>query len=62
MQLFVDMDGVLADFNAHHEAVLGVRPAERLDDAGWSKVRAVKERRRLVAESVSLGHHGLVLG
>jgi beta-phosphoglucomutase-like phosphatase (HAD superfamily) len=31
MQLFVDMDGVLADFDRHHETVFGAR-ADTLTD------------------------------
>ena len=40
MQLFVDMDGVLADFDAHHEAVFGVRSDKLADNVDWSAVRA----------------------
>jgi hypothetical protein len=43
VQLFVDMDGVLADFDAHHEAVLGVRSDKQLDNVDWDRVRAVKD-------------------
>ncbi len=43
MQIFVDMDGVLADFDAHYEAVLGVRPDKITDNVDWSAVRAVKD-------------------
>lgn len=39
-KLFVDMDGVLADFDAHHEAVFGVRASKLLDNVDWKKVRA----------------------
>jgi hypothetical protein len=42
-QLFVDMDGVLADFDAHHEAVFGVRSDKRLDNVDWAAVRKVKD-------------------
>ena len=42
MQIFVDMDGVLADFGSHHEAVLGWRPSTYLDNGDWSAVRAVE--------------------
>jgi hypothetical protein len=39
VQLFVDMDGVLADFDAHHEAVFGVRSSTLTDIVDWSRVR-----------------------
>jgi hypothetical protein len=39
-QLFVDMDGVLADFNAHYESVFGVRPCKVADNVDWAAVRA----------------------
>ena len=42
-QIFCDMDGVLADFDAHHEAVFGVRPDKRLDNVDWGAVRGVKD-------------------
>lgn len=42
MQIFVDMDGVLADFDSHHEAVFGVRPCKQADNVDWQAVRAVK--------------------
>jgi hypothetical protein len=40
-QVFVDMDGVLADFDAHHEAVFGARPDKLVDSVDWGAVRAV---------------------
>ena len=40
MQLYVDMDGVLADFDAHHESVFGFRSDKLLDNVDWKKVRA----------------------
>lgn len=40
MQLFVDMDGVLADFDSGHEAAFGIRPCKQNDDVDWQKVRA----------------------
>jgi hypothetical protein len=43
VQLFVDMDGVLADFDAHHEAVLKVRSDKLLDNVDWGRVRAIKD-------------------
>jgi hypothetical protein len=43
MQLFVDMDGVLADFDGHHEAVFGVRSDKLLDNIDWGAVSSVKD-------------------
>lgn len=40
MQLFLDLDGVLADFDAHHEAVFGFRSDKLLDNVDWKAVRA----------------------
>lgn len=42
MQLFVDMDGVLADFAQHHQAFFGWRP-EIEDDVDWTAVREVED-------------------
>jgi len=39
MQMFVDMDGVLTDFNTHYEAVFGIRPDKLTDGVNWSAVR-----------------------
>lgn len=39
MNLFVDMDGVLADFDTHHEAVFGFRSDKLLDNVDWKAVR-----------------------
>ncbi len=41
MNLFVDMDGVLADFDRHHETVFGWRPSKAEDNVDWDAVRAV---------------------
>lgn len=38
-QLFVDMDGVLADFDAHYKAVFGIDANKLLDNVDWSAVR-----------------------
>ena len=43
MQLFVDMDGVLADFDQHHEADFGVRSDKLADNVDWQAVREVKD-------------------
>jgi hypothetical protein len=42
VQLFVDMDGVLADFAGHYEAVFGWRPDQE-DDVDWAVVRQVED-------------------
>jgi hypothetical protein len=42
-QLFVDMDGVLADFDAHYKAVFGVLADKALDNVDWKAVRGVKD-------------------
>lgn len=41
MRIFVDMDGVLADFDRHHEAVFGFRSDKMADNVDWAAVRAV---------------------
>jgi hypothetical protein len=40
VKFFVDMDGVLADFDAHHEAVFGTRSNKDADNVDWSAVNA----------------------
>ena len=40
MQVFVDMDGVLADFDAHYETHFGTRPCKKSDNVDWDAVRA----------------------
>jgi hypothetical protein len=42
MNLFVDMDGVLADFVQHHQAVFGWKP-EKEDNVDWTAVREVED-------------------
>jgi hypothetical protein len=39
MRLFVDLDGVLADFDSHYEKLFGTRPNRRLGNEGWAKIR-----------------------
>lgn len=43
MTLFVDMDGVLADFDRGYELAFGVRPSIAADNVDWSKVRSYKD-------------------
>lgn len=43
LQLFVDMDGVLADFDAHHEAVFGYRSDKLADNVDWKAIRQSKD-------------------
>lgn len=43
MKLFVDMDGVAADFDAHHEHHFGERPCKLRDNVNWSAIRAAKD-------------------
>lgn len=39
--IYVDMDGVLADFDSHYKAVFGIVANTKLDNVDWVKVRAV---------------------
>lgn len=39
MQIFVDMDGVLADFDRHYHDVFGHVPDKLADDVDWDAVR-----------------------
>ncbi|HVC51283.1 MAG TPA: hypothetical protein VND87_04605 [Stellaceae bacterium] len=43
MQLFVDMDGVLADFDRHHEAVFGQVSDKIADNVDWAAIRAARD-------------------
>jgi hypothetical protein len=38
MQLFCDMDGVLADFDRGHELLLGVKTSKETDNVNWKDV------------------------
>lgn len=39
-QLYLDMDGVLVDFDRGHELAFGQRPDKVKDDVDWDRVRA----------------------
>jgi len=43
MQLFVDLDGVLADFDTGYEKVFGLRPDKKADNVDWDAVRYVPD-------------------
>lgn len=40
-QVYLDMDGVLADFDQHHFDVFGIRPCKTADNVDWAAVRAI---------------------
>jgi hypothetical protein len=40
-QIFVDMDGVLADFDTHHDNTFGVRSDKTVDNVDWAKIAAI---------------------
>lgn len=42
MQVYVDMDGVLADFDRHYETVFGIRADKLADNVNWQDVRNAK--------------------
>lgn len=42
-QLFVDMDGVLADFDSGYARAFGIRPSIASDNVDWNLVRDTKD-------------------
>ena len=36
--LYVDLDGVLGDFDAHYKATFGAAPNRPLGDDAWAKI------------------------
>lgn len=38
MQLFVDLDGVLADFDSHYDTLFGGRPDKKDDSVDWKAI------------------------
>ena len=43
MQIFVDLDGVLADFDSGYEKEFGTRPDKKADNVDWEAVRRTKD-------------------
>lgn len=41
-RVFVDMDGVLADFDRHYHDRFGIAPDKTIDNVEWDRIRAVK--------------------
>lgn len=41
MRLFIDMDGVLADFDRHYLDVFGYSSSREFDNADWDAIRKV---------------------
>ncbi len=41
MQIYVDLDGVMADLDSHYEALFGTRPNKQSDNVDWKKVNDV---------------------
>jgi hypothetical protein len=42
-QIYVDMDGVLADFDQHYEDVFGIRANKLTDNVDWKAVGEIKD-------------------
>lgn len=42
-QIYVDMDGVLADFHSHYEKHFGLRPDDYLLNVDWKAVGTIKD-------------------
>lgn len=42
-RLFLDLDGVLADFDAHHKATFGFSPCKIAGDADWRGIQNTKD-------------------
>lgn len=43
MKLYVDMDGVLADFDTHHANTFGVKSSVHNDVVDWKKIEKIKD-------------------
>ncbi len=42
-QVYVDLDGVLADFDSHYERAFGVRPDKVADNVDWALVNGSRD-------------------
>lgn len=42
-RLFVDLDGVLADFDAHYLATTGTVPSKKKDNVDWGQVKKIPD-------------------
>ncbi len=62
MQLFVDMDGVLADFVSHHHSVFGVVPNKDHSSVDWKAVRATPDFYLNIPPMPDLPHLWAVVG
>jgi hypothetical protein len=59
MQLFVNMEDVLADFDRHHETVVGYGTDKLLDNANWVALEAY---RNVLRDHASDGGHAAPMG
>lgn len=41
MQIYVDLDGVLADFDSHYLKHFGIKPDKATDNVDWERIRYV---------------------
>ena len=41
--LYLDLDGVMADFDRHHTSIFGPMPSGDFDDLHWAKIHAIPD-------------------